>query len=62
MLNKVYVLNKVYALNKQVSSSYVVILFFPNNTSILLFVLTGYGFKLPCMYFMHVLHAFSITH
>ena len=47
------VLNKVYALNKQVSK-YVVMLFFPNNTSILSFVLTVYGFILPCMRFMHL--------
>ena len=29
-------------------------LFFPNNTSILSLVLTGYGFKLPCMHYMHL--------
>ena len=46
-------LNKVYALNKQ-ASKYVVMLFFPNNTSILSFVFTGYGFMLPCMCFMHI--------
>ena len=48
--------NKVYALNKQVSK-YVVMAFFSNNTSILSFVLTGYGFMLT----VHVLCAFSIT-
>ena len=36
-------LNKVYALNKQVSN-YVVLPFFSNNTSIVTFVLSGYGF------------------
>ena len=50
---KKYVLNKVYVLNKQVSK-YVVTPFFSNNTSILSFVLTGYGFMLPCMHFMHL--------
>ena len=47
-----YVLNKVYAL-KQVSK-HAVMLFFSNNTSILSFVLTGYGFMLPCMRFVHL--------
>ena len=46
-------LNKVYALNKQVSN-YVVLLFFSNNTSIVTFVLTGYGFMLPVMRFVHL--------
>ena len=50
---KKYAVNKVYALNKQVSK-YVVMQFFSNNTSILSFVLTGYGFMLPCMCFMHL--------
>ena len=51
-----YVLKiKVYVLNEQVSK-YVIMLFFPNNTSILSFVLTGYGFVTK-----HALHAFSIT-
>ena len=49
---KKYVLNKVYVLNKQVSK-YVVMTFFSNNASILSFVLTGYGFMLPCMGFVH---------
>ena len=49
---KKYVLNKVYVLNKQISK-YVVMLFFSNNTSILSFVLTGYGFGLPCMSSVH---------
>ena len=46
------VLNNVYVLNKQVSKH--VMVFF---SSILSFVLTGYGFMLT----MHVLCAFSIT-
>ena len=44
---------KKYALNKQVSK-YMVMPFFSNNTSILSFVLTAYGFMLPCMHFMHL--------
>ena len=44
---------KKYVLNKQVSK-YVVMPFFSNNTSILSFVLTGYGFMLPCMRFVHL--------
>ena len=47
---KKYALNKVYVLNKQVSKYMVM----PNNTSILSFVLTGYGFMLPCMCFVHL--------
>ena len=39
---KKYALNNVYVLNKQVSKC-VVMAFFSNNTSILSFVLTGYG-------------------
>ena len=50
---KKYGLNKVYVLNKQVSN-YVVLPFFSNNTSIVSFVLTGYGFMLPCMCFVHL--------
>ena len=50
---KKYALPKVYALNKQVSK-YMVMPFFSNNTSILSFVLVGYGFMLPCMHFMHL--------
>ena len=50
---KKYALNKVYALNKQVSN-YVILPFFSNNTSIVTFVLTGYGFTLPCMRFVHL--------
>ena len=50
---KKYALNKVYALNKQVSN-YVILLFFSNNTSIVTFVLTGYGLMLPCMHLMHL--------
>ena len=50
---KKYVLNKVYVLNKQVSN-YVILPFFSNNTSIVTFVLTGYGFMLPCMRFVHL--------
>ena len=46
-------LNKMYVLNKQVSN-YVVLPFFSNNTSIVTFVLTGYGFMLPCMHFVHL--------
>ena len=45
-------LNKLYAFIKtgfQVRGT-----FFPNNTSILSFVITGYGFMLPCMRFMHL--------
>ena len=53
---KKYALDKVYALNKQVSK-YVVMAFFSDNTSILSFVVTGYG----CMLTMHVLRAFSVT-
>ena len=48
-----HALNKVYVLNKQISN-YVVLSFFSNNTSIVTFVLTGYGFMLPCMRFMHL--------
>ena len=44
---------KKYALNKQVSK-HMVMPFFSNNTSILSFVLTGYGFMLPCMSFVHL--------
>ena len=47
---KKYALNKVYVLYKQVSK-YVVMAFF---SSILSFVLTGYGSMLPCMRFMHL--------
>ena len=50
---KKYVLNKVYVLNKQVSN-YVVLPFFSNNASIVTFVLTGYGFILPCMRFVRL--------
>ena len=50
---KKYALNKAYVLNKQVSK-YMAMPFFPNNTSILSFVLTGYGFMLSCMRFMHL--------
>ena len=46
------VLNKVYAFNKQVSNY--VVLPFSNNTDIVTFVLTGYGFMLPCMRFVHL--------
>ena len=53
---KKYALDKVYALNKKVSN-YVVMAFFSDNTSILSFVVTGYG----CMLTMHVLRAFSVT-
>ena len=42
-----------YVLNKQVSK-YVVKSLVSNNTSIVLFVLTGYGFMLPCMHFVHL--------
>ena len=49
---KKYVHNEVYTLNKQVSMY--VVMAFSNNTSILSFVLTGYGFMLPCMCFMHL--------
>ena len=48
-----YALNKVYVLNKQVSK-YMVMAFFSSNTSIISFVLTGYGFMLPCMHFVHL--------
>ena len=41
------------SLNKQVSQ-YVVLPFFSNNTSIVTFVLTGYGFMLPCIRFVHL--------
>ena len=51
--DKKYVHNKVYALNKQVSKD-MVMLFFSNNTTILSFVLTGYGFILPCMHFVYL--------
>ena len=44
---------KKYVFNKQVSK-YVVMPFFSNNTSILSFVLTDYGFMLPCVQFMHL--------
>ena len=50
---KKYVLNKVFVLNKQVSK-YVVLMFFSNNTSIVTFILTGYGFMLSCMHFVHL--------
>ena len=50
---KKYVLNKVYVLNKQVSN-YVVLPFSSNNTTIFTFVLTSYGFMLPCMHFVHL--------
>ena len=50
---KKYALNKVYVLNKQVSN-YVVLPLFSNNTSIVTFVLTDYGFMLPCMGFVHL--------
>ena len=50
---KKYALNKVYVLSKQVSK-YVVMTFFSNNTGIVTFVLTGYGFILPCMCFVHL--------
>ena len=43
----------VYVLTKQVSN-YVVLLFFSNNTSIVSFVLTGYGFMLLCVRFVHL--------
>ena len=52
-LNKVYELNKMHVLNKQVSN-YVVLPFFSNNSSIVTFVLTGYGFMLPYMCFIHL--------
>ena len=44
---------KKYVLNKQVSK-YVVMAFFSNNISIVSLVLTGYGFVLPCVYFVHL--------
>ena len=43
----------MYALNKQVSN-YVILPFFSNNTSIVTFVLTGYGLMLPCMRFVYL--------
>ena len=49
---KKYALNKVYALNRQVFNN-VVLPFFSNNTGIVIFVLTGYGFMLPCICFVH---------
>ena len=52
---KKYALNKVHTLSKQVSKC-VVMPFFSNNTSVLSFVLTGYGFVT-----MHTLCVFSIT-
>ena len=51
------VLNKVHVLNKQVYK-YIAMVFFSSNTNILLFVLTGCGFVLPCV---HTLRAFSIA-
>ena len=50
---KKYALDKVYALNKQVTN-YVILPFFSNNTSIVTFVLTVYGFMVPCMRFVHL--------
>ena len=52
---KKYALNKVHTLNKQVSK-YVVMPFFSYNTSVLSFVLTGYGFVI-----IRTLRVFSIT-
>ena len=49
---KKYALNKMYALNKQVSKY--VVMPFSNNASTFSFVLTGYGFMLPCMRFVHL--------
>ena len=46
-------LNKVYVLNKQVSKN-VVMAFFSNKISILSLVLTGYGFVLSYMHFVHL--------
>ena len=53
LIGKKYALNKMYALNKQVSK-YVVIAFFLSTVSIISLVLTGFGFMLPCMYFVHL--------
>ena len=53
LCGKKYALSKVYALNKQVSN-YMVLPFFSNNTSIVTFELTGYGFMLPCMCFVYL--------
>ena len=50
---KKYALDKVYVLNKQVSG-YVILPFFSNNMSIVTFVLTGYGFMISCMRFIHL--------
>ena len=50
---KKYALNKVYMLNRQVFK-YLVMPFFSNNENILSFVLTGYGFMLSCMRFVHL--------
>ena len=54
---KKYALNKVCVLNKQVSNYVILpspVPFFSNNTSIVTFVLTSYGFMLPCMQFVHL--------
>ena len=50
---KKYALDKVYVLNKQVSG-YVILPFFSNNMSIVTFVLTGCGFMISCMNFIHL--------
>ena len=44
-------LSKKYALNKQVSK-YVVVAFFSSKITIVSFVLTGFGFVLPCVHFV----------
>ena len=43
----------MYAFNKQ-GSKYMVMGFFSNKISILSLVLTGYGFMLSCMHFVHL--------
>ena len=48
-----YALNKVYALNKQ-ASKYMVMALFSSKMSIFLLVLTGYGFVLPYICFVHL--------
>ena len=50
--SKKYVLNNLFALNKLVSK-YVVIALFSNMISVLLLVLSGFGFVLLYMHFMH---------
>ena len=57
---QVYVLTKVCVLNKQVSK-YLVMAFL-SKLSVFSFLLTGYGFVLSCMHFVHLQYIVLLVH